>query len=98
MSFESVYIINSITFCLIEDGNTQDLLRRAESVAVVPARHAFHPTYCHSFGMSENYFIFCETPVTMNLIKTLTRVMTNTPINDVFNYDPEAMVSFLTVA
>nr|AFZ78092.1 retinoid isomerohydrolase [Petromyzon marinus] len=42
------------------------------SVAVqLPCSERFKPSYVHSFGMTENYFVFVEQPVKINLWKFL---------------------------
>uniref|UniRef100_A0AAQ5YIS4 Retinoid isomerohydrolase n=1 Tax=Amphiprion ocellaris TaxID=80972 RepID=A0AAQ5YIS4_AMPOC len=40
-------------------------------VVQFPSHERFKPSYVHSFGMSENYFVFVETPVKINLLKFL---------------------------
>lgn len=87
------YIIISDGDAILTSGDTaSDTLNRAEVVASIPSRYKFHPSYSHSFGITENYFIFCETPVTMNMFKTVSQLIKGQPLNHVYQYDPDEYV------
>ena len=72
--------------------DTVELLSRAEIISSIPGRSTFYPTYSHSFGMTENFFIFCETPVTFSLFKLLKARLTKQPLNTAIHYDSSLMV------
>ncbi|XP_045495343.1 carotenoid isomerooxygenase-like [Colias croceus] len=44
-----------------------DMFESAQIVATVNPRWYIHPCYMHSFGISENYFILIEQPLTLSL-------------------------------
>ncbi|KAG7269319.1 hypothetical protein CRUP_031839 [Coryphaenoides rupestris] len=48
-----------------------DPVEKCKVVVQFPSSERFKPSYVHSFGMSENYFVFVETPVKINLLKFL---------------------------
>jgi len=48
-----------------------DCVAKTKVVVQFPSHERFKPSYVHSFGMSENYFVFVETPVKINLLKFL---------------------------
>jgi len=42
---------------------------KATIVAKVPCRWKLKPGYLHSFGITENYFLICETPMCLDVLK-----------------------------
>ncbi|KAM9719083.1 retinoid isomerohydrolase [Menidia menidia] len=48
-----------------------DPIEKSKVVVQFPSAERFKPSYVHSFGMSDNYFVFVETPVKINLLKFL---------------------------
>lgn len=65
----------------VEHGKTQansdwtQPLKNAEIMATVPCRTLLTPSYYHSFGMTENYFIFIEQPLKLDIVKMATAYM-----------------------
>ncbi|KAK3533663.1 hypothetical protein QTP70_024016, partial [Hemibagrus guttatus] len=65
----------------VEHGKTQAVndwtpaLKNAEIMATVPCRSLLTPSYYHSFGMTENYFIFIEQPLKLDISKMATAYM-----------------------
>uniref|UniRef100_A0A8C1NME1 Retinoid isomerohydrolase RPE65 n=1 Tax=Cyprinus carpio TaxID=7962 RepID=A0A8C1NME1_CYPCA len=49
-----------------------DPIEKSKVLVQFPSSERFKPSYVHSFGMTENYFVFVETPVKINLLKFLT--------------------------
>ncbi|XP_043941540.1 retinoid isomerohydrolase isoform X2 [Protopterus annectens] len=49
----------------------QDPLNRARVVVQFPCSDRCKPSYVHSFGMTDKYFVFVEQPVKINLLKFL---------------------------
>ncbi|CAL8311725.1 unnamed protein product [Merluccius merluccius] len=50
-------------------------LKKVEVVCTVPCRSLLSPSYYHSFGMSDNYFIFIEQPFKLDIVKMATAYM-----------------------
>ncbi|XP_064599128.1 beta,beta-carotene 15,15'-dioxygenase-like [Liolophura sinensis] len=44
----------------------EDVFKKAEVVGSVPFRWPNSPSYLHSFGMSDNYYVFLEQPLCIN--------------------------------
>ncbi|XP_044290097.1 beta,beta-carotene 15,15'-dioxygenase isoform X4 [Varanus komodoensis] len=43
-----------------------------EVICTIPSRSLFHPSYYHSFGISENYILFLEQPFKLDILKMAT--------------------------
>uniref|UniRef100_A0A1A7WSJ8 Retinal pigment epithelium-specific protein 65kDa n=1 Tax=Iconisemion striatum TaxID=60296 RepID=A0A1A7WSJ8_9TELE len=48
-----------------------DPLEKSQVVLQLPSSERLKPSYIHSFGMTNNYFVFVEQPVKINLLKFL---------------------------
>ncbi|KAM6933561.1 carotenoid-cleaving dioxygenase, mitochondrial-like [Xenentodon cancila] len=55
------------------------------------------PSYYHSFAMSENYVVFIEQPIKMDLLKIATGKLTGKSISDGFSWDPKLNTIFRLV-
>ncbi|XP_061745558.1 beta,beta-carotene 15,15'-dioxygenase [Nerophis ophidion] len=47
-------------------------LQKVQQVASLPFRSTLFPSYFHSFGMTENFFVFVEQPFKLDLVKLAT--------------------------
>ncbi|PIK44852.1 putative beta,beta-carotene 9',10'-oxygenase [Apostichopus japonicus] len=52
-------------------GESQNQLEMAKIFCKIPASSSLYPSYYHSFGMTENYIVFLEQPLTMNMFKIM---------------------------
>ncbi|CAH2320158.1 beta,beta-carotene 9, 10 -oxygenase isoform X1 [Pelobates cultripes] len=77
--------------------NAEETLHGARVVCSIPARNSLKPSYYHSFGMTENYIVFIEQPITINVLKIITGNVTGTPISKCLNWDPSCEVIFHVV-
>lgn len=63
---------NIFTYSLLSDdaGEEKELsmFDQATIVASVPSRWILNPSYMHTFGITENYFIIVEQPLAVSLI------------------------------
>ncbi|KAL1007236.1 hypothetical protein UPYG_G00083820 [Umbra pygmaea] len=50
-------------------------LKNLEVVCTLPCRSLLSPSYFHSFGMTDNYFIFIEQPFKLDILKMATAYM-----------------------
>ncbi|VVC89982.1 unnamed protein product, partial [Leptidea sinapis] len=66
-----------------------DMFKSAEVVATVTPRWFFHPTYMHSFGISENYFILIEQPMSLSISKYIMCQMKDEGAASALNWYPE---------
>ncbi|XP_056155505.1 beta,beta-carotene 15,15'-dioxygenase [Lampris incognitus] len=51
------------------------VLKNTEVICTVPCRSLLSPSYYHSFGMTDNYFIFIEQPFKLDILKMATAYM-----------------------
>lgn len=71
-----------------DDSSIQD----AKIVATFPSRWKMSHSYYHSFGITENYFIFVEYPLVLNAIKLLSMNITQKPYDTSMEWDPSEKV------
>lgn len=59
-----------------------DIFDCVKVIAKVPARHKLHPSYSHSFGMTENFFVIIETPLTMSVTSLIRSTVVSMPFTE----------------
>ncbi|KAM9318618.1 carotenoid-cleaving dioxygenase, mitochondrial-like [Pholidichthys leucotaenia] len=67
----------------------EETLEGATVLCTIPSADKTKPSYYHSFAMSENYVVFIEQPIKMDLLKIVTGKLRGKAINDGFSWDPE---------
>jgi len=67
----------------------EDTLEGATVLCSIPSVDRAKPSYYHSFAMTENYVIFIEQPIKMNLLKIATGKLTRNTISDSIYWDPK---------
>ncbi|KAK5869038.1 hypothetical protein PBY51_010001 [Eleginops maclovinus] len=60
----------------------------------IPSVEKSQPSYYHSFAMSENYVVFIEQPIKMDLLKIVTGKLTGKSISDSIYWDPKLNTIF----
>ncbi|KAJ8343112.1 hypothetical protein SKAU_G00330400 [Synaphobranchus kaupii] len=65
--------------------------------SIAPVDRA-RPSYYHSFGMSQNYVVFLEQPLKMDLLKIVTAKLRGKPINDGIYWDPNLETVFHVIS
>ncbi|XP_053126352.1 beta,beta-carotene 15,15'-dioxygenase [Hemicordylus capensis] len=50
----------------------KNCLKHLEVMCSIPSRSLLHPSYYHSFGISENYILFIEQPFKLDILKLAT--------------------------
>ncbi|KAJ8962837.1 hypothetical protein NQ318_001237 [Aromia moschata] len=50
-----------------EIGEDKMMFEKAKIVGAVPARWPLHPSYMHTFGITENYFVIVEQPLSVSI-------------------------------
>ncbi|KAM8742181.1 carotenoid-cleaving dioxygenase, mitochondrial-like [Acanthopagrus schlegelii] len=72
-----------------EKKDATDTLQGAKILcSIVPANKS-HPSYYHSFGMSENYMVFIEQPIKMDLLKIVTCKLRGRALSEGIYWDPK---------
>lgn len=71
-----------------EKTDAKDTLQGAKILcSIVPANKS-HPSYYHSFAMSENYVVFIEQPIKIDLLKIVTCKLRGRALSDGIYWDP----------
>ncbi|XP_007563249.1 beta,beta-carotene 9',10'-oxygenase isoform X1 [Poecilia formosa] len=77
-----------------EKTESKDTLQGAKVLcSIVPANKS-HPSYYHSFAMSENYVVFIEQPIKMDLLKIVTCKIRGKALNQGIYWDPKQETVF----
>ncbi|XP_029956272.1 beta,beta-carotene 9',10'-oxygenase-like [Salarias fasciatus] len=72
-----------------EKTDGKDTLQGAKILcSIVPANKS-HPSYYHSFAMSENYVVFIEQPIKMDLLKIVTCKLRGKALSEGIYWDPK---------
>ncbi|XP_049868033.1 carotenoid isomerooxygenase-like [Pectinophora gossypiella] len=75
-----------VKFPFVEKG---DMFEGAQIVGSMAPRWSLNPAYMHSFGITENYFVIVEQPLSISLGKFVCNQFTNNPIVSCLNWNPE---------
>uniref|UniRef100_A0A672Z2H7 Carotenoid-cleaving dioxygenase, mitochondrial n=1 Tax=Sphaeramia orbicularis TaxID=375764 RepID=A0A672Z2H7_9TELE len=77
-----------------EKKDDSDTLQGAKILcSIVPANKS-HPSYYHSFAMSENYVVFIEQPIKMDLLKIVTCKLRGKALSEGIYWDPQQETVF----
>ncbi|CAJ1065991.1 beta%2Cbeta-carotene 9',10'-oxygenase-like [Xyrichtys novacula] len=71
-----------------------DTLEGATVLCSIPSEDKTKPSYYHSFAMSENYVVFIEQPIKMDLLKIVTGKLRTKSISDGIYWDPKRKTIF----
>lgn len=58
----------------------EDTFRNAHIVGEIPVRWKLHPCYMHTFGITENYFVIVEQPLTVSIPAVVKSQIINEPM------------------
>lgn len=81
-----------LTFYILDKGKKVPALKNVETVCTVPSRTLLTPSYYHSFGMTDNYFIFIEQPFKLDILKMATAYMRGVNWASCLKFCPEENV------
>ncbi|CAN9506137.1 unnamed protein product [Ophioblennius macclurei] len=73
-------------------GKTVPALKNVQVVCSIPCRHLLTPSYYHSFGMTDNYIIFIEQPLKLDIVKMATAYMRGVSWASCMKFCPEENV------
>lgn len=97
MSDGSVYNLGmSVTksgpaYNIIYFPKSEHMFDGARVVAEIPVRWKLHPSYMHTFGITENFFIIVEQPLTVSVPAVLKSHITNEPMISCLKWFPEKL-------
>ncbi|CRK88774.1 CLUMA_CG002542, isoform A [Clunio marinus] len=67
------------------------MFENARIVAEVPTRWKLHPSYMHTFGITENFFIIVEQPLTVSVPAVIKSQLTNEPMISCLKWFPDKL-------
>uniref|UniRef100_A0A672JHW9 Beta,beta-carotene 9',10'-oxygenase-like n=1 Tax=Salarias fasciatus TaxID=181472 RepID=A0A672JHW9_SALFA len=77
-----------------KEGEDSAELNGAEVICSIPATEPRKPSYYHSFVMSENYIVFVEQPIKLDLIRFLLYRIMGKSFNQIMVWDPQCDTIF----
>lgn len=69
------------------------MFEQAKVISTIPSRWILNPSYMHTFGMTENYFIIIEQPLSIGIVPLITCKIKNEPMNSCFKWFENENVS-----
>ena len=75
----------------------ENIFKNARIVAEIPSRWKLHPSYMHTFGITENYFIIVEQPFTLSVPKIFKTQFTKKPMLSCLKWFPESFSNFYLI-
>ncbi|XP_041665858.1 beta,beta-carotene 9',10'-oxygenase-like [Cheilinus undulatus] len=92
------YSVKGATYNIIRVPPTKETadetLEGVTVMCTIPSLDKANPSYYHSFGMTENYIVFIEQPIKMDLLKIVTGKLRTKSIGDGFFWDPKLKTVF----
>merc|ERR1712212_186025 len=64
-------------------------LKNVETICTLPCPSLLQPSYYHSFGMTDNYFIFIEQPLKLDVVRMATAYMRSVNWASCMKYSPD---------
>lgn len=74
-----------------------NMFENAEIVARIPARWSLNPSYMHTFGITDNFFIVIEQPLSISLVASLKSRLLNEPLGSAFKWFADQSTLFHVV-
>ncbi|XP_061924560.1 carotenoid-cleaving dioxygenase, mitochondrial-like [Entelurus aequoreus] len=74
--------------------NSKETLEGVKVLCSIPSVDKTKPSYYHSFAMSQNYVVFIEQPIKMDLLKIVTAKLRGKSISDGIYWDPKLNTTF----
>lgn len=72
-----------------DKGKNAPALKNVEVICTLPCRSLLTPSYYHSFGITDNYLIFIEQPLKLDILKMATAYMRGVNWASCLKYSPE---------
>lgn len=69
----------------------EQMFDNARVVAEIPTRWKLHPCYMHTFGITENFFIIVEQPLTVSVPAIVKSQLTNEPMISCLKWFPDKL-------
>jgi carotenoid isomerooxygenase len=75
----------------------ENMFDNASVVAEIPVRWKLHPSYMHTFGITENYFIIVEQPLTVSVPAVVKSQLINEPMISCLKWFPDKLTYFYVI-
>lgn len=69
-----------------EKEKEHSMFEQATIVASVPSRWTFNPSYMHTFGITDNYFIIVEQPLAISFVRQISSLVKQEPMINSFKW------------
>lgn len=80
--------------CFISDKeHNKPALRKVQQISSIPFRSTLFPSYFHSFGMTENYIVFVEQTLKLDIVKLATAYFRGVNWGNCLKFDKDDIVS-----
>jgi hypothetical protein len=73
------------------------MFEQASIIGSIPARWPLHPAYMHTFGITNNYFVIVEQPLSVSVPAVVRSHLLNEPLIANFKWYQDQQVSFRCV-
>ncbi|XP_076879788.1 beta,beta-carotene 15,15'-dioxygenase [Brachyhypopomus gauderio] len=83
------YVIFKVPAADKGDPERSSVLKSVETICTLPCRSVFSPSYYHSFGMTENYIIFIEQPLKLDILRMATAYLRGVNWASCLKFHPE---------
>nr|CAD7595911.1 unnamed protein product [Timema genevievae] len=83
---------HAISFRLSESKGLSSF-EQATIVATIPVRWPLHPSYMHTFGITDHYFVVVEQPLTVSVPSMIKNQVTNSPLIESLRWYKDEQVS-----
>ncbi|KAL7647120.1 UNVERIFIED_CONTAM: hypothetical protein RMT77_002378 [Armadillidium vulgare] len=76
----------------------KDVWLNTRCIATLPSSWKASYSYIHSFGLTENYLVFLEQPLLVNVLRLATSQVKGRSLNDCLEWHPQELVKFIIVS
>uniref|UniRef100_A0A4W6C3X6 Beta-carotene oxygenase 1, like n=1 Tax=Lates calcarifer TaxID=8187 RepID=A0A4W6C3X6_LATCA len=88
------YVIFKVPADASDKEHKRPALRKVQQVCSIPFRSTLFPSYFHSFGMTENYIIFVEQPLKLDIVKLATAYFRGVNWGSCLKFDKDDITLF----
>uniref|UniRef100_A0AAY5F026 Beta-carotene oxygenase 1, like n=1 Tax=Electrophorus electricus TaxID=8005 RepID=A0AAY5F026_ELEEL len=88
------YVIFRVPSIASDKENKRPALRKVEHICSIPFHSTLYPSYFHSFGMTENYIIFVEQALKLDIIRLTTAYIKGVSWGKCLKYDKDDITLF----
>lgn len=78
-------------YCIIHFPKGEHIFDDARIVAEIPTRWKLHPSYMHTFGITENFFVIVEQPLTVSVPAVVKSQLANEPMISCLKWFPDKL-------